>query len=142
MLGVKLKEPPSRSELDGGIPPYRYLLEEEGELEPLLRISSKRGAEADRAWTSISGEDPLQQENASFRDARLALRDEPFVAGGEHLAIQELVRLFRERAAAGSAGQYTGQSAHPGRYANGPYYRDYLAFFRSLASASGAEFTI
>jgi hypothetical protein len=141
MLGVKLKELPPRSGPGGGVQPYRYLLEEEGELEPLLRIAGKRGAEADRAWDEhLQAKTHSSKRMRRFRDAKLALRDEPFAAGGEYLAIQELVRLFRER---GSQVLLVNTPDNPrilGSYANGPYYRDYLAFFRSLASASGAEF--
>jgi hypothetical protein len=140
LLGVKLKAVPSRSET-AGAQPYRYPLAEEGDIEPKLRIGGKRGGEADRAWDEqFQANTHSGRRMRRFRDDKLARRDEPFVVDGEYLAIQKLVMSFRER---GSKVLLVNTPDNPrilGLYANGPYYRGYLDFFRSLAEYPGVEF--
>ena len=140
LLGVKLKESAFRSEPGGGVQPYRYPFAEEGDIESLLRIGGKRGEQADRAWDErIEAKTHSGRMLRRVRDAKLARRDQPFVVGGEYLAIQKLVQLFRTR---GSKVLLVNTPDNPrilGGYANGPYYRGYLAFLQSLASASSVE---
>jgi hypothetical protein len=138
LLGVKLKQPPVPG---GGGEPHRYPIVEEGEIEPRLRIGSQRGEEADRAWDEqFEAQTHSGRLLRRARDAKLALRDQPFVADGEYLAIRALVEWFRAR---GSRVLLVNTPDNPRvlrGYANGTHYRDYLAFFRSLASAPGVEF--
>jgi hypothetical protein len=141
LLGVKLRHPPPRGVSDGGAEPYRHPFLEEGELEPLLRIPGKRGAEADRAWDEL-----LHADTHSARRMRRAWkaktdrRDQPFAADKEYLGVQALVEHFRAR---GSRVILVSTPDHPhirGDYANGTYYRGYREFFRSLASAPDVAF--
>ena len=141
LLGVKLRHPPPHAGPDNGAEPYRSPFLEEGELEPLLRIPGKRGAEADRAWDEL-----LKADNHSARrmrstwKAKADRRDQPFVAGKEYLSVQALVEHFR---ALGSRVILVSTPDHPhirGDYADGSYYRGYREFFQSLARAPGVAF--
>jgi hypothetical protein len=140
LLGVKLRNPPPRSGSDGA-EPYRHPFLEEGEFEPLLRIPGKRGAEADRAWDELLHADtPSARRMRQVWKQKADLRDQPFVAGKEHLAVQALVEHFRVR---GRRVILVSTPDHPqmrADFADGTYYRGYREFFRSLASVPGVAF--
>ena len=141
LLGVKLRELPAPNQIRDGAQPFRYQLAEAGDIEPLLRMEGKRGDEFDRAWDEqLHAKTTFGHSMRRFRDAKLALRDEPFVVCEDHLAIQKLVQRFRAR---GSKVILVNTPENPRDaidYERGPYYRGYLVFFRSLASASSTDF--
>ena len=141
LLGVKLKELPVPNQIRAGVQPFRYQLADADDIRPVLRMKGKRGDDFDRAWDEqMQAKTRFGRDMRRFRDAKLALRDKPFVVGEGYLAIQKLVQLFRAR---GSKVVLVNTPDNPrllGDYEKGPYYRGHLAFFRSLASASGADF--
>ena len=140
LLGVRLESPPANARPDS-IEPWRYGLAHEGEIDPYLRMGGKTGAEFARVWEeTLQGDTRFGQRFRLYRDAKLALRDQPFEASAEYEAVSRLVDLFRQR---GSQVILINTPESPwilDQYRDGPYYRGYLEFFRALGRSPNARF--
>lgn len=141
MLGLRLKDAAPTSGTRDSHEPARYRLSDPGDLSPLLRMGGKRGEEFDRAWDEIlNANTRFGKRFRLYRDAKIALRDKPFVVTDDYQAVRDLVASFRAR---GSKVLIINTPESPRilpQYETGPYYTGYREFFRSLADGKQVEF--
>jgi hypothetical protein len=140
LLGVRLAEVPAGAGAAAGRS-FRYRLGEDGEVNDLLRMGGKTGDEFARAWKeTLEGKTRFGHRFRLYREAKLALREQPFRAEGEYAAVARLVETFRDR---GAAVVLVNSPESPwilGEYRDSGYYQGYLRFFRELASSPGVTF--
>jgi hypothetical protein len=136
LLGVRLDSAPVNARVDS-FEPFRYGSPRKDELDPFLRMGGKTGDEFARAWDeTLRAQTRFGRRFRVYRDAKLALRDQPFHATREYEAIRRLADMFRERGAQVLIINTPESPWILNEYRDGPYYRGYLEFFGGLASAS------
>jgi hypothetical protein len=141
LLAVLLRRAPAGSQIDG-TQPFRYRRGIAGEMDGFLRMGGQTGADFTRRWKeTLESDTRFGERFRVYRDAKLALTAEPFVAGPEYQAVRQLSEHFGSM---GSSVIIINTPESPlilEEYRRRPYYQGYLQFFRDLdASSERASF--
>jgi hypothetical protein len=133
LLGVRLRQAPNIA--GRGKLPLQYPPAEREVPDTLLRMGASRGDEYAARWQALlDGDDEFGRRFRAYRDSKLAARDTTVTADGEYGELERLVRHL----SAGGAQVVLINAPESGlmrdQYADGAYYRSYLAFLADLAT--------
>jgi hypothetical protein len=134
LLGVRLRPPPAGVELARKRPPLRYPPVLPSDIKPLLRMGGARGADYAAKWRATLEEpSDFGKRFRLYRDAKLERAHQTFEPDRE---FAELAAMVRAIAAKGIRVVMVNTPENPllEGVVDSPFYRDYLAFLRSIAA--------
>lgn len=133
LLGVRLREVPTVA--GRGKPPLQYPPAEREMPDTLLRMGASRGdAYAARWQTLLERDDEFGRRFRAYRDSKLATRDAAVSPDGEYGELERLVRRLSAGGAQVVLINAPESALMRDQYADGAYYRSYLAFLADLAT--------
>ena len=134
LLGLKFREPPANSALDGSRPPYRYPPSVEGEIHEFLRMGPETGEKFAARWQEVlSSKTAFGTRFRAYQAAKLKIREQAFQPSGEYAEMEQLVSELSRQGVFVILVNTPESPWILNDYQDSPYYRAYLEFFRAMA---------
>lgn len=134
LLGLRLSDLPADAPAPGQ-GPLAYPPAERTAPDTLLRMHGASGEEFVARWRALLEADTeFGRRFRAYRDSKVAERDTPVQATGEYAELERLVRGFTAEGARVVLINNPESELLRAQYADGPYYRSYLAFLAAVAA--------
>lgn len=134
LLGLRLKQLPPPTTMNGARPPFRYPPVDPAEIPDFLRMGDATGEQFARMWQeAIAAPTPFGYKSRLYEQNTAAVRDRPFEATGEYVQIAQLVQQLSQQGVAVLLVNTPESPWLSREYEGGPYDTARLQFFRDLA---------